>query len=200
MHQLTFAVEDTAGAVTEESISIEILRPNEDPSCMISVPTSDQWWELGTTASFVGLVSDVEHTPSQLFVEWSGPSGVIGESTPDADGTVLFDLELLDVGEQTISMEVTDPDGGFCSVDILLKVGVPPVLTLRSPELSDVVTLDEIVNLWVDVEDVDADGQSLETTVRWESDIDGFIHEAQTQDGSSLYSLSTLSPGYIHLP
>ena len=52
VHQLTFAVEDTAGAVTEESISIEILRPNEDPSCMISVPTSDQWWELGTTASF----------------------------------------------------------------------------------------------------------------------------------------------------
>ena len=195
LHQLTFVVEDTAGAVAESSISVEILQPNEPPSCMISAPVSDQWWEIGATASFVGTVSDVEHTPSQLFVEWIGPNGVLGESTPDTDGTVLFDLELSDVGEQTISMQVSDPDGGFCSVDVLLKVGVPPVLTLRSPELSDVVTIDEIVNLWVDVADFDAVGQLLETTVHWESDLDGLIYEGQTEEGSSLYSLSTLSPG-----
>ena len=199
-HQLTFTVEDTAGGIAEESISIEILPPNDDPSCSISAPVSDQWWEVGSIAAFIGRVSDAQHMPPQLLVEWTGSNGVLGESTPDADGVVQFDLELAEPGEQTVSMEVSDPYGGFCSVDVLFKVGTPPVLTLRSPELSDVVTMNEIVNLWVDVEDFDVDGQLLETMVRWESDVDGFIYEGQTQGGNSLYSLSNLSPAYIPLP
>ena len=194
-HELTFSVEDTGGATVADSVSIEILPPNENPSCMIVAPLADQWWELGTTLSFVGLVSDVEHDSSQLSVSWIGSQGVLRESTPDEDGNVFFDLLLEDMGSQVVSIEVTDPYGGFCSVDVGFQVGVPPVITLRSPALSDVVTLDDIVNLWVDVEDLDADGQPLETTVRWESDIDGMIYEGPTEEGSSLYSLSTLSPG-----
>ena len=198
LHELTFTVEDTGGATATDSVSIEILPPNEDPSCSIIAPIADQWWEMGTTLSFVGLVSDLEHEPSQLSVAWMGPSGFLSESTPDEDGNVYFDLLLEEMGEQIVSMEVTDPYGGFCGVDIGFQVGVPPIITLRSPELSDVVTLDDIVNLWVDVEDFDADGQLLETTVRWESDIDGLIYEGLTEEGSSLYSLSTLSPG-VHM-
>ena len=59
-----------------------------------------------------------------------------------------------EMGEQLVSMEVMDPFGGFCGVNIGFQVGVPPIITLRSPELSDVVTLNDIVNLWVDVADL----------------------------------------------
>ena len=195
VHDLTFTVEDTGGATAADAISIEVLPPNEDPSCAILAPAGDQWWEMGTTLSFMGAVSDLEHESSQLSVVWMGTGGQLSESIPDEDGNVFFDLVLDQMGEQIVSMEVTDPYGGFCGVDIGIQVGVPPIITLRSPELSDVVTLDDIVNLWVDVEDFDADGQPLETTVRWESDIDGLIYEGMTEEGSSLYSLSTLSPG-----
>ena len=81
----------------------------------------------------MGVVSDAEHQPSQLSIEWMDSNGSLGTSTSTSDGHVMFDLVLTELGPQMISMQVSDPYGGLCSADIIVNVGIPPILTVRSP-------------------------------------------------------------------
>ena len=194
VHQLTVGVTDSNGATAEAMLSVEVLGPNTDPDCEIVSPDSGGWFEEGELIEFVGVVSDSEQASQGLTVEWLDQGELLTTSTSDINGNVIANIPLLE-GQRSISMQVSDSYGGVCTTDVDVNVGVSPELTLRSPAEGDVITHEEIVNLWVEVMDVGPQGVSQETTVQWVSDIDGIVFEGMTVDGTALHSLDTLSPG-----
>ena len=194
IHQLTVVVTDSNGATAEAAVSVEILGPNTDPDCEIVSPDSGRWFEEGELIEFVGVVSDSEQGSQGLTVEWLDQGELLTTTTPDINGNVIANIPLLE-GQRSISMQVSDSYGGVCTTDIGVNVGISPELTLRSPTEGDVITHEEIVNLWVEVVDVGPQDVFQETTVQWISDIDGVVFEGMTVEGTSLHSLDTLSPG-----
>ena len=194
IHNLTVVVTDSNGATAETSVSVEMLGANTDPECEVVSPNSGEWFEVGELIEFVGFVSDAEQSLQELNVEWSDQDGVLTTSTPDANGNLIANIPLLE-GTRQVSMQVSDPYGGLCSIELEVNVGISPTLTVRSPTEGEVITHGEIVNLWVDVLDIGPQEVLQETTVQWMSDIDGLVFEGVTIDGTSLYSLDTLSPG-----
>jgi formylglycine-generating enzyme required for sulfatase activity len=194
IHNLTVVVTDSNGATAETSVSVEMLGPNTDPECEVVSPNSGEWFEVGELIEFVGVVSDAEQSLQELSVEWSDQDGMLTTSTPDANGNLIANIPLLE-GTRQVSMQVSDPYGGLCSIELEVNVGISPTLTVRSPTEGEVITHGEIVNLWVDVLDIGPQEVLQETTVQWVSDIDGLVFEGVTIDGTSLHSLDTLSPG-----
>ncbi len=194
LHQVSITVTDSAGASADVGLSLEILGPNTDPSCEIVSPMEGAWFEVGEMVELTGQVSDSEQSVQELTVEWFDQSGLLANSTADVDGLVIANTPL-EEGERLIVMEVSDAFGGACIVERTLNVGIAPALAVRSPMDGEVGTINDIVNLWVDVEDFASDGTLLESFVRWESDIDGLLFEGTTIEGTSLHSLDTLSAG-----
>ncbi len=191
---LSIQVEDTQGASETATVALDVLGPNTNPTCAIVAPATEMWFETLELIELVGMVSDAEQSASDLIVEWVDDSGTLDSSTPDAQGNVVTNIPFGE-GRHALSMVVDDGYGGGCSDSIVLNVGYPPEITVRSPSDASVVVEGDIVNLWVDVSDVNADGDPQESTVVWESDLDGLLFEGVTEMGTVLHSLDELSAG-----
>ena len=60
----------------------------------------------------VVVASDADTTDLQLLgFTWSGAAAADGPANPDSSGTAVFFLEDLEIGQHTITVQVTDPDG-----------------------------------------------------------------------------------------
>jgi murein DD-endopeptidase MepM/ murein hydrolase activator NlpD len=106
---------------------VEAIPPNTAPSCAITAPETGGEGSPGDTVYFEATVSDVDVPADSLSVTWeSNKDGVIGTSTPDTDGTVLFATSSLSTDIHTISMRVSDGAEGTCTDSIVFTVWVNP--------------------------------------------------------------------------
>lgn len=194
-HALELHVLDSAGNEGIATVLIDVGPPNSGPTCSIVAPTDGGASEDGERVDFAAAVGDAEVTADRLTVEWSSDKdGVVGNSTPDTDGSVDFATSTLSVNAHRITLRVTDEVGATCTQSIGWTVGTAPTITLETP------TPDELVNagdnlmysaLVTDNEDVASD-----LTVTWESSLDGVIYEGPPDStGLAQFIDSSMSVG-----
>ncbi len=100
---------------------------NTPPAVSLIEPTDGSTYNEGDTVSFAATVEDGQDASTDLQVYWqSDLDGVVGESTPDADGNVSFATNNLRVGNHLITVQVIDSDAE--SSDDSVSVGIADVL------------------------------------------------------------------------
>ncbi len=194
-HALTLAVEDTIGGVGTATVSVTVGPPNTAPECAITSPEDGDSAEPGATASFVGTASDVDQDAETLAVSWeSSLDGVVGTDGPTSSGDIALSLDSLSSGVHDITLVVTDDGGLSCSDTVSFVVGLPPTLTLLTPE--DGETLHDVEGVTFYATATDEDGKNTDISVVWTSTVDGeFASGAPLSDGSVSVTATELTPG-----
>lgn len=192
---LQLFVVDSNGNESSASVIVDVGPPNSAPSCGITNPLDGAAGAEGSTVSFEGLVEDVDVAPSWLAVTWeSDKDGVLGTSTPDSDGTVVFGWSGLSSGPHAVTLRAIDDLGAECTTSIQYTVGTPPDISIDSPAPSEVVNEGASLSFAALVSDVEDPSDNL--SVAWESDLDGVLHTAYADSsGVAAFSESALSRG-----
>ena len=194
-HAITLMVEDTSGKTTNETVSITVGGPNNEPLCSITAPEEGSAYVLGQNISFSGTATDDDINNSLLSVSWeSSVDGVFDTTSAITDGSLGFTTNALSSGNHTITLRVEDEVGGFCSDALQIAIGTAPVLTLTSPTDTDVYSLGDSISFQGSVED--QEDMPSDISLSWTSDIDGeFATEGANSNGNISFNLSTLSAG-----
>ena len=131
----------------------------------------------GYVESFRGLVSDVNHSTTDLTVTWFMDGEVLCEgAAPDIDGMSLCEGLILSSTSE-VSMEVQDPALAAASDHVTLSV-IPtesPEAEIVSPDGNDVYYSDQLIvfeGLATDVEDLSTDLVVVGKQSRWGVDIE----------------------------
>ncbi len=133
IHTITLLVVDSTNREGDASVTIEVLPPNTDPTCLITEPEDDSAAEYGTCVDFAAEVSD-EESADELWVTWeSDLDGVLWEGQPDTDGATQFRICDLSAGYHRISLDVDDGAEGTCRDSIGYTVGRGPSCEILSP-------------------------------------------------------------------
>ncbi len=125
-HIVALYVSDTAGATCVDWIRYQVVDEAETdnpPVVEITDPSDDATFEEGDEIEFSAVVSDVEDDVDDLEVVWLSADGeVLSTEGPDADGVVTFATDAFDVGEQVITIQVTDSDGNTSTDSVTIAV------------------------------------------------------------------------------
>ncbi len=108
------APSDAADAAVEvvADVKPEVVVPKGVPSATITAPTKGAVFELGKPVEFAGIATDTLAASPQLQALWtSDKDGVLGASTPDAQGVVKLTTNKLSAGQHLIQLEVKNPQG-----------------------------------------------------------------------------------------
>ena len=120
---------------------VDVGPPNTPPTCGIITPATSAL-QYGELITFEGLVDDIDISENQLSVEWSSDKdGVIGTSTPDSSGNVIFPFNGLSGNSRVITMTVTDEAVVITFSKCGGQVGVPPELVVLQPTSGDILGL-----------------------------------------------------------
>ena len=194
-HAVRLRVTDSTGKDAVDSVVITVGPPNSAPSCSITSPADGSASAEGAEVRFEATVDDVDVPADWLAVVWeSDKDGLLGESTPDTDGTVGFAYGDLTVATHSITLTVTDEMGATCADSIFYAVGTPPVLSVTSPADGEVLNETSSVAFAATV----SDGEDLPTglALSWSSDLDGeFSTQGADSTGVVAFSVSDLTPG-----
>ncbi len=194
-HTLTLSVEDSAGHLGTDAVSITVFETNTEPLCAILSPASNSAIEPGGLASFDVSVDDPEQGPAGLpFVLLSNLDGELASLTADATGLATIALDTLSEGTHAITLETTDGPGLYCSDTITFSVGTPPELTRETPRNGALFNEGEAVGFSGTVTDIPSAPDDLDFT--WVSDLDGpFSTEGADSEGEFAFEVTDLSAG-----
>ena len=174
-HYIELKVTDSTGKQGTDSVVVDVGPPNTPPTCSITAPATGTTLQYGELITFEGLVDDIDISENQLSVEWSSDKdGVIGTSTPDSSGNVIFPFSGLSGNSHVITMTVTDEVGGDCSQNVVVKVGVPPELVILQPTSGDI--LDSGKSIVFEGTVSDAEDLPNQVLIEWRSDRDGVLN------------------------
>ena len=183
------------GKTTTEEVQITVNEVNQPPLCEITDPIDGSSGLLGTNVTFRGSVSDADHPLGDLDIRWvSDKDGVLGNSIADSSGEVLLSTASLSSNSHVITLQVTDPEGGQCTGNVLYSVGSPPSITLYEPGAGTVHNLGASIYFEAVVQDGEDPASLLQ--VDWISDVDGtFYTDMASSSGLSVLNHSQLSAG-----
>ena len=197
-HAIELHVEDTTGKPDTESVFITVGPPNSAPSCEISSPEEGAAGPEGELVTFGGTVSDVDVPASYLSIEWSSDKdGVLGSSSPDSNGNVLFPFADLTVNTHVISMTVTDEIGAECVANRTYTVGTAPSITIDAPTDGDVINQGTPITFSATVSD--AQDQADAVSLDWVVDGNSISTQGATSSGEATFSDSSLTYGTYNL-
>ena len=153
---------------------------NTAPTCAITAPESMITVAPGALVLLEGAVADEEDAADLLAVAFeSNVDGLLDDATPSTAGEVALGVTTLSTATHTISMNVTDTDGGTCSDFIVVTVeeieppeNVPPTAPVVSVDPSSATTDDGFTAV-IDTPSTDTDGPDAVTyTFSWTRDGD----------------------------
>lgn len=152
-YTITLTATDPAGNVGSASVQFSVIIPDALPECTILNPAAGELVREGEDVLLAGEVDDAETAAGDLLVVWSSTlGGELGESVAVGEGTVSL-LTELEVGDQELSLTVTDEAGGECVDTIAIRVNGTPDVEIDTPHRNDVVNEGELVSFTGTVSD-----------------------------------------------
>jgi hypothetical protein len=146
---------------------------NAAPDASITSHQSGEVVLEGSTVTLHGLVSDADHDAADLQVTWlAGGVTACEAASPGVDGSTSCETTL-DLGEETVTLEVRDPmeASGAAIVELVIEATEAPQATILAPEEGGTYYSDQKITLEGTVGDAEDEAQDL--LVWWESDLDG---------------------------
>ena len=150
---------------SEESIKYY----NSTPTATITSHSNDDELLEGVEYTFVGMVSDDNHSADELSVVWSTDVRELCSATqPDVEGTASC-RATLEAGETKLKLQVSDPDGdaALASIDISVQETEAPTITLLSPTSSGQYYADQLIEFSAII--ADAEDEAADLQYEWES-------------------------------
>jgi hypothetical protein len=157
---------------------------NSNPTVVISSPTDGEVIEGTEAVVFSGKGSDNESDAEDLISEWQIDGTAVCEDVALAsDGTTTCTTDM-STGNHTITLVVTDPDGGVSSksVSVIVEAANSPVVNILTPD----GTTNYYAGTPIDFTATAADDvtPNSELVVAWTSSIQGDIEVDDSVDGS----------------
>ena len=147
------------------------------------------------TIELRGTATDSNHNPEELTVLWrSEGRELCPAAPPNPDGTTNCETSL-SLSEETIFLEVSDPENAFGEDRVTLEIipSGPPTGTIVSPTNIEQYYSDVPILFSATVSDAEADPEDL--SVQWSSDVDGVLsmtpNPLNTGDYEDFASLSS---------
>lgn len=172
---VTLSATDLGGLTTSDQVLIEVIGPNQAPSCNITIPSDDAVYSEGEAVSFAGTASDPNEPALEgVTAQWeSDRDGVLNTDPPSSAGLMSFTLPSLTPGNHLIQLVVTD-DGELSCVDTLsLSVRANPYFIDTEPADDTIITEGDSVVISAVVDDIEDDPEVL--IVSWSSSRDGLL-------------------------
>ncbi len=176
-----------------------VVNATEAPTATILAPDGVGPYYADQPVTVEAVVADAEDAADALVVAWTDGTGaaLALATTPDGDGALTDEL-LLDEGDHTLVLTVTDLTGKTGTASVDLTVGPAstslPDVTIDLPLDGDVVNEGEVVTFLATVSD-DRDAPDT-LSLAWESDVDGLLDvSAADAAGAAGFDTSDLSVG-----
>ena len=149
LHTIEIQVTDADGNMASTQQNIIVGPPNSPPICEILSPSNNQAFGEEEEILFTAFIEDNDVDVTSLYVQWiSDKDGIVAEFIPQGNevdtstSTLSHDLHLM-------TLLVEDEQGLLCSDSVLLSISTPPSITIQQPQVGDVVTLGEAIELSV---------------------------------------------------
>ena len=120
---------------------------NSQPSATITSHTGTVELHELIDYTLVGVVTDGNHSASQLTVTWSSDTRELcAAAVPDVDGSTSCRVAL-ERGESQIKLQVVDPEGsaGITSIDVVVVETEAPTIALLSPTMNGAYYADQLI-------------------------------------------------------
>ena len=200
-HTVTLTGTNLNGQSGTSTVDITVGAENSLPLCEITSPEDGSAGPEGVEITLVGAVSDTDIPYEWLMASWeSDLDGVLGDSTPTADGEVSLSWSGLSLATHAITLTVTDEVGGECQSSISYTAGTPPTATISAPVTGLIVNHGDPTTF--EGEALDEDDAPEILTIDWSSDIDGLLSTASASESGALtfdYTLSTVGDHVVTL-
>lgn len=167
---------------SEEGVKIY----NSDPTATITSHTDGEIFFEAVEYTFIGQVSDENHSNTNLKVVWSTDTQELcPESTPDVNGETSC-LATLNPSDTKLKLQVTDPEGAAFLTNIAIDVQETdaPTINLISPTADGSYYSDQLIHFSAIIQDAEDAPEDLRYT--WESSQDGelALSSSATSDGT----------------
>ena len=172
-----------------DSEDTDIPDDNDAPVVFITTPESGDIFEEGQSITLSGLVQDDSDPAESLTIEWSADSvGTIDISNATPDGN-LSTQTVLDVGQHTISLNVTDSNGASTekSVSVEVQAIELPLVECRilTPNDGDTIVIGNSGNLFEMEGFIGSSGDLANLSYNFASNLDGWLTSGSINtDGS----------------
>ena len=155
----------------ESDKGVTIFNPN--PEAQISSHSDGDEVLEGYVITFMGNVSDANHTPDELTTIWKSGTDILCEATvANIDGTSVCEA-VLTPDDTSITLEVKDTENAPGSDTISLNVipSANPTAEIIAPEANGVYYSDQLITFEGLVSDEEDDADLL--VANWNSNLDG---------------------------
>ncbi len=147
-------------------------------------------------AVFEAEVSDAWDVPTDLDITWTLDQGGPAPGSANADGQVVYtlDVEDLALGEHRTEITATDTDGDLATAGIQWVLEPPlsaPKVTITAPDDGSIFEPAEEITFRGEAEDDEVD----QLVYAWSSSLDGSLAGALSGDGESALFIDNLSDG-----
>ena len=162
-HNITLRVEDELEATCVDSILVQVGTP---PTITIQSPTDGSIINETDSVVFNILVEDEQSQPTDVALVWTLdglPYTTIGATS---SGTARFTEQGLSVGNHTLSVLGTDPDGLTDSDQVSFTINGAPSAPVVEIVPTTAFTTDDL-NVNIVTPSVDPEGQNVTNSIQW---------------------------------
>ena len=183
-----------AGCSNDKTVGVR----HEPPAVTITSPSEGTTCFQGQSVRFEALAQVFDETAlSDLEHAWvTGTSTMCTTASVNTDGSATCDWIFDEVGEQTVTVTVTDPrlDTASATVTVNILENTPPSITLNAPATGDFFQPGELIVFEATVDDEEDPPEDL--TVSVTSSIDGELGlDAPPSSSGSWTAAGNLSNG-----
>lgn len=173
-----------AGCNGDKTVNIR----HEPPAVTITSPSEGARFFQGQSVRFQALAQVFDETAlSELDHAWvTGTSTMCTTASVNSDGTATCDWTFDEVGEQTVTVTVTDPrlDTASATVSVLIEENTPPTVELVSPVTGDFFEPGELIVFEAQVADAEDSSEDLVVSVTSSLDGDLGLSAAPSSSGT----------------
>ena len=174
VHSIMLTVRDDREATCVLSSLLTLSTP---PTASLMLPTGSETLNDGDSVLFEGLVQDGEDPAASLAAVWeSDIQGVLGNSVPDAVGSVVFS-EALIAGTHLVSLTATDSTGLAGTDTVVLWVNEAPSAPVVEMSPASPSVLDALGVSFLQAS-ADPDGAPAALTYDYEWSLNGVVQGA----------------------